>query len=402
MRPRLEHLLLTTIEDPHNPKSWSGIPFSLREALERKVERLTVFKTGSTSRNLIDVAKKLWYGGKPPKYPLWMTSASLKKNARELKAEIERTNPDAVLGILAQPLVYLRDPGRPVFFFADAAFQSFKDKYEGTIGENIRTAEYAREEADVARRIDGVCLGSRWAVEDAARVFGNEFPGVDFVGRLHVTPLGANWRPAMPREAVLARAAARDRDEIRLLYLGVDWVRKGGPLAVEIACGLRDAGHKVRLDVVGCRPELPAHAADIVTVHGPLYRTDPAQAAVLEELFLRSHFLVVPTLAECYGIVFAEAHAFALPPVARDVDALPTIIVDGETGLLLDAAAPASAYVERILRLRNDPASYLRMATQARERFENLLNWDRTAEEIVRLIAEKVAEGWSAKAKTKA
>ncbi len=392
MQPKLRHLLLTTIEDASNPKSWSGIPFSLREALERKVERLTVFKPGPTSRNPIDVAKKLWYGGKPPKYPLWMTAASLKKNARELEAEISRINPDAILGILAQPLVYLKNPGKPVFFFADSAFQSFKDKYKGTIGENIRNAEYARDEADVARRIDGVCLGSKWACEDAVRVFSNEFPGVDFASRLHVTPLGANWRPELSREAVLARAAERGWDEIRLLYLGVDWVRKGGPLAVEVACGLRDAGYKVRLDVVGCRPELPADAMDVVTVHGALYRTDPAQAEVLQELFLRSHFLVVPTMAECYGIVFAEAHAFALPPVSRAVDALPTIIVDGETGLLQDASAPASVYIERILKLRDDPAAYLRMATKARDRYENLLNWDKCAEEIVRLMEEKLAE----------
>jgi glycosyltransferase involved in cell wall biosynthesis len=392
VQPKLRHLLLTTIEDASNPKSWSGIPFSLREALERKVERLTVFKPGPTSRNPIDVAKKLWYGGKPPKYPLWMTAASLKKNARELEAEISRINPDAILGILAQPLVYLKNPGKPVFFFADSAFQSFKDKYKGTIGENIRNAEYARDEADVARRIDGVCLGSKWACEDAVRVFSNEFPGVDFASRLHVTPLGANWRPELSREAVLARAAERGWDEIRLLYLGVDWVRKGGPLAVEVACGLRDAGYKVRLDVVGCRPELPADAMDVVTVHGALYRTDPAQAEVLQELFLRSHFLVVPTMAECYGIVFAEAHAFALPPVSRAVDALPTIIVDGETGLLQDASAPASVYIERILKLRDDPAAYLRMATKARDRYENLLNWDKCAEEIVRLMEEKLAE----------
>ncbi len=396
MQPNLKHLLITTTEDPFNLKSWSGIPFSLREALERQVDRVTVFKPGPTSRNPLDVAKRFLYGGTPPKYPLWMTAASLRKNARELKAEIERTNPDAVLAILAKPLVYLTNPGRPVFLFADSAFQSFQDKYTGTIEVNIRTADYARNEADVARRIDGVCLGSRWAVEDAARVYGKEFSGVDFAGKLHVTPLGANWRPTMSREAVLARAAGRDWDEIRLLYLGVDWIRKGGPLAVEVATGLRDAGYKVRLDVVGCRPELSADAMAVVTVHGPLYRTDPEQAAVLEELFLRSHFLVVPTQAECYGIVFAEAQAFALPPVSRAVDALPTIIVDGETGLLQDAAAPASVYIERILKLRDDPAGYLRMATRARDRFESLLNWDKCAEEIVRLMSEKVA-AWAAK-----
>ncbi len=60
-------------------------------------------------------------------------------------------------------------------------------------------------------------------------------------------------------------------------------------------------------------------------------------------------FLIVPTTAECFGIVFAEAQAFGLPPISRAVDALPSVILDGETGLLFEREAPASAYVERIL-----------------------------------------------------
>jgi hypothetical protein len=32
------------------------------------------------------------------------------------------------------------------------------------------------------------------------------------------------------------------------------------------------------------------------------------------------------------------------------------------------------------------------MATAARDRFESLLNWDKTAEEIVRLISDKLTK----------
>jgi len=382
----MKHLLVASIEDASNIKAWSGIPYSLREALERQVERVTVLPPSRPARHPVDVVKRIWYGGKPPKYPLWMTNASLKQNAKGLQAEIARVKPDGVLGILAQPLVFLEKQRVPVFFFADAAFQSFQDKYKGMTPAGVRDADYARQEGDVARRIDGVCLGSEWACEDAVRVFSAEFPGVDFASKMHVTPLGSNWVPSKSREQVLETVARRSTDGLELLYLGVDWVRKGGPLAVEVATRIRDAGHKVRLHVVGCRPEIASEAMDVVTVHGPLYRSDAAQAATLTELFERSHFLVVPTQAECYGIAFAEAQAFALPPVSRAVDALPTVIKDGVTGLLLGADAPASAYVERILALHADRAAYVRMATAARDRYESLLNWDKTAEGIVRAM----------------
>jgi glycosyltransferase involved in cell wall biosynthesis len=389
---KLKHLLLTTIEDPGNPKSWSGIPYSLCRSLERQVDCVSIHRCGPPARNPLDIAKRLFYGGTPPRYPLWMTNAALRKNARELRAEIARHNPDAVLAILAQPLVFLKKTTQPVFFFADAAFQSFQDRYRGTIPQTIRTAHYARQEAEVCSHIDGVCLGSEWAVRDGIRVFEAEFPDADFRSRMHVTPLGANWTPDLTREQVLACVASRPADTLQLLYVGVDWLRKGGPLAVEVATEIHRRGHQVHLQIVGCRPDIPAEAAAFTTIHGPLYRTDPAQAKALSDLFLNSHFLLVPTLAECYGIVFAEAQAFALPPVSRAIDALPTVVQDGETGLLLAPAAPASTYVDRILTLRADPAAYTRMATAARDRFESLLNWDKTAEEIVRFISDKLTK----------
>jgi glycosyltransferase involved in cell wall biosynthesis len=249
----------------------------------------------------------------------------------------------------------------------------------------------AREEAEAARRLQGLCFGSAWAVQEADRLYsaaGTPLEPAERDGlrqRLHVTPLGANWVPSGTREQVLERMRQRNGPdgELQLLFVGKDWVRKGGPLAVEITQTLHARGVPVRLHVVGCRPQLPAGSAEYVAVHGRLHQSEAEESALLEELFLSSHFLLVPTSAECYGIVFAEAQAFALPPISRRVHALPTVVDDGKSGLLFEPKAPASAYVERILELRSQPEAYRSMATAARDRFEHLLNWDCTARSIV-------------------
>ena len=369
------HLLLTTVEDAFDVKAWSGIPYSLREALERQVERLTVFSPSRPARTLVDGLKRQWYGGTPKRYPLWMTRATLEQNAREVKAEIARVRPDAVLSISSQCVAYLEDPGVPVFLFSDAPWLAWHETYAGTISAPVEMERYAADEARAAGRLDGLCFGSEWAVGEAKRLY-----GVDG-SRLHVTPLGANWVPGVSREEVLARVEARAADGLELLYVGKDWERKGGPLAVEVA---RRLG--ARLHIVGCRPELGGEALEFCTVHGLIYQSDPEGSARLAELFLRSHFLLVPTTAECFGIVFAEAQAFGLPPVSRAVHALPTVVEDGVTGVLLGLEAGAEAYVERILELRRDEGRYRAMAVAARERFETVLNWDRTATAILSAI----------------
>ncbi len=384
----LEHLMLATGEDPGDPQSWSGIPFSLREALERRVARVTVFRPPPPARNPVDVALRLALGVR--RYPLWLTRATLKANARALRSAIAERQPQAVLSIASTCIAALNrptDPPVPTFLFSDAPYLAFQDAYRGTIDRPLRLAAFAAEEASAARRLDGLCYSSAWAVAEARRLYGPD-------GRdarplpVHVTEMGSNWVPSLTRDELLARVDARPTDRLDLLFLGRDWERKGGPLAVEVARLLNESSLPTTLHVVGCTPPL---AFDYVKVHGPLYRTDPAQAATLSDLFLDSHFLLTPTLAECFGLAFGEAQAFALPPISRAVQALPAVVLDGITGMLLDPAAEAPAYVARVLALRADPAAYRRMAVAARNRFETLLNWDAMAASLVQIFENGIA-----------
>ena len=265
----------------------------------------------------------------------------------------------------------------------------------------LHTPRFSREECAATAHCRAVFTGSDWAVAEARKIYAIA------PDRIHATPLGANWLPPLSTYSLLQIAAARaatlsdPQAPIQLLFVGKDWERKGGPLAVEIATLLHQRGQAVHLHIVGCTPAIPAEAEPITTLHGLLNLDNPTHRAQLQQLYLASHFLLVPTQAECYGIVFAESQAFAVPPISRNIDALPTLVHDPTfaaaenvtataqieaTGLLLPPEAPAAAYADRIAALIATPAAYLSMATAARARYESLLTWNHTAEAIIRNI----------------
>jgi glycosyltransferase involved in cell wall biosynthesis len=375
----MTHLLLVTVEDPWDVRSWSGIPCSLRAALERRLPKVTSFRPAGPRRTLAAALLRLFFGAR--RNPLWISNPTLRSNARQLRREILRTRPDAVFSISSQAIVLLGPVDVPVFLFSDAPYLTFSETYAPWETAPRALSRFAAQEAAAARRIEGLCFGSAWACAEAARLYGLRDVGTSH--RLRVTPLGANWTPSVSREAVLNHAQNRSFDRMDLLFVGRDWERKGGPLALEIAHQLHRAGHPVMLHIVGCRPPLDPATAAFVTVYGLLRRDVASENLRLEALFLSSHFLLVPTRAECFGIAFAEAQAFALPPVSRAIHALPSVVVDGQTGLLLPPEAPAHVYVERLLNLFQDPDAYRAMAHRARSRFESLLNWDHTAKLLV-------------------
>ena len=156
---------------------------------------------------------------------------------------------------------------------------------------------------------------------------------------------------------------------------------------------MKEAGLvNLRLHIVGCSPQIPADIRESVAVHGLLKASDPADGEKLKRMFLESHFLIVPTRAECFGVVFAEAHAFGLPSVSRAIHAVPSIIQDGKTGILQAENDPASSYVARILALAKDRQGYLKMVHAARQRYESALNWGSFADGVVHRMEQSLVK----------
>ncbi len=385
-----KHLLLTTVEDPWDVKSWSGIPYSVRVALERKVDTLTVFRPSRPKRDPLNVALRLGLGGKPLRWPLWMTEATLRQNAREVETAVKSSGADAVLSISSQCIARVEPFPVPTYMFSDSPWLAWKEAYAEYETMPLRGKAFAKAEAEAARRCSGLFFGSAWANREAERLYFGGHTTAEQRARLHATPLGANWRPEVSAEAVLAAVRGRSRDRLDLLFVGKDWERKGGPLAVQVVERLRAAGTNACLQLVGCRPDLSSVLTEgdepVVRVHGGLYQDVPAERARLHELFLRSHLLLVPTKAECFGIAFAEAQAFGLPPVSREIQALPSVVADGETGLLMPLDAPAEEYANRILRLMADWPAYIAMAERGIERATNVTSWDAMADSMVKVI----------------
>ena len=77
----------------------------------------------------------------------------------------------------------------------------------------------------------------------------------------------------------------------------------------------------------------------------------------------RAEVLVHPARWEGFGLVLLEAMLASLPVVATRVSAIPEIVADGETGLLVPADDPV-ALADALGQLLDDPALARRLAEE--------------------------------------
>ena len=103
----------------------------------------------------------------------------------------------------------------------------------------------------------------------------------------------------------------------------------------------------------------------------------------IPEIMHSLDIFVLPSLWEGLGRVFLEAMAARKPIVATNVSAIPEVIANGETGILVPPRNPG-ALVKGILHLIKNPDAVIRMGEAGRKRLEEKFS----IEEMVRKTKE--------------
>ncbi|MFM7648464.1 MAG: glycosyltransferase family 4 protein [Cyanobium sp.] len=218
----------------------------------------------------------------------------------------------------------------------------------------------------------------KWAAQSAIHHYNAP------ASKVKVVEFGANVDNPPCLDDILCALQRRALDNCQLLFVGVDWFRKGGPKALAVADLLNKRGLYTELHVVGCVPPKPWPS--FLRSHGFISKGTESGRKRLHQLFLSSHFFFMPTLAECYGLVFAEASAYGVPSLASDVGGVCSAINNGLNGWTLPVDATAEQYCQIVEALMASPKSYRSVALSCFKEYNARLNWQSAASSVVALL----------------
>ena len=374
--------------DATRPGAWSGTTYFMAEALSgagARVERLDpVWRLRSRVISRVGHAARRLGWGDPM---LNRTAAVAALKGRALGRMVERAGVDAVFAPVGSTLIARYEGAPPLLYASDATVLGMVDYYPEFTGlPPSRLARIVREEREALRRAALLLYPTWWAARDAVQAYA--IPEE----RVLVQPFGANILEAPPRGTALA---PREPGPLRLLLCGVDWERKGGELAVGALEALRGWGVEARLTVMGVVPPEPVRSRPDVEVIPFLDKFDTQGAREFGRVFAEADLLVLPTRAECYGMVFCEAAAFGTPSIATATGGTPEAIAEGVTGHTLPRGAGPREWAALIRAVAHEPGRLEALRRSARTDFEVRLNWGvwgrAVTERLEAILAERGA-----------
>jgi glycosyltransferase involved in cell wall biosynthesis len=377
MTSRRPAIGFVTAGDPNDRRSWSGIHYFMAQALQARCGDVRAL--GPASSAVVSIGKAADTVSRRLLGRSYDHSHSMllaRRYARIFRDRMAGQSFDFLFAPAASTeIAFLKSPV-PIVYSSDTTFRLVHGYYPGfsnLLG--LSVAEADRIERLAIRNAALLVYPSQWAAESAVRDYCAD------PAKVHVIPYGANLDEVPP--AVEPRA---EFGECRLLFVGVDWTRKGGDIALETLAGLASLSIPARLTICGSVPPADASAGKIEAIPF-LDKNKPAERERLARLYRSAHFVLLPSRSECYGISLCEAAAFGVPVLAADTGGIPEIVQDGENGFLLPVGADGSRYARVIAGVWRDRQRYLELAAASRRQFESRLNWDAWASSLAKLVA---------------
>lgn len=286
--------------------------------------------------------------------------------------QMDLTGLDVVVGMVATPQLeqLSRLSDLPFVHVTDATPAFLRDAYGWAIP----------EEAD---RLETLVAAKAAATVYSSDIMAARAPNDLGLPRLtaDVVPFGVNFDDlptACPEKPPLST--------LKLLFVGLDWTRKGGDIAVAALDQLLADGIDAHLTIVGRCPERHrTHPA--ITYAGFLDKNRRRDAAKLARLYTDAHLLLLPSRGDCTPIVVTEAMAHGTPVLATDIGGIPAQVGGDGAGRILPLYSDARLWANTIRDVTATPERYRWMSDASFDRANHRFSWGTWADGIQDIAA---------------
>ena len=364
---------------------WSGTGYYIAQAL--KHQGIPLDYIGPLSEpfgvNGIQKAKRLYHKLVARKnYQTDPNPVRLRSYANQIRDKLARspTQLDIVFSATVNPIAYL-ECRQPIVFWGDATgagLIDFYPQYDNLCQESLDNWHMMEKLALEKCRL--AIYASDWAAQTAIEYYDAD------PNRVKVIPFGANIDRLSTFGEIKELIKARPAHQCKLLFLGVDWYRKGGDIALKVAEELNNLGLDTELTIVGCQPIIEGILPSFVKSLGYINKSSIGGKDKIDRLIAESHFLIVPSRAECYGVVFCEANSLGVPCLSTKVGGIPSIIKSNINGQLFDLEHYVAECCNYIINLFATERDYQNLALSAFHEYESRLNWTVAGQRVKELL----------------
>lgn len=162
-----------------------------------------------------------------------------------------------------------------------------------------------------------------------------------------------------------------------ILFVGIDWERKGGPDLVQAFRKVLNVHRDASLTIVGCMPTIDNLPNCNIEGRVPLIN--------VAKYYKEATIFCLPTKLEPFGMVFIEAISYCLPIIATKIGAIPDFVTNNVNGYMINPG-DIDDLADKIIDLLSSPDKCIEYGLNGHKLLVDTYNWQCVGEKIKRYI----------------
>jgi glycosyltransferase involved in cell wall biosynthesis len=359
-----------TTYDSNDINQWSGLGYYMCKCLSDQNIKVILINCDVPyspwlklkAKTIMELSGKIYQRDRDHSY--------LKKVAALAEEKLKNIDYDIILSPGSLAITYINST-KPIVFWTDATYDglvNFYPAWKNLSKQTIINGNLAEQLA--INKASLIFYTSEWAINSAIRRYGAVSK------KLRQIPFGSNFQGHQTLsdiESLIAKRLASD--EINLLFIGVEWERKGGDQAVETVMDLRKSGLNATLTIAGCHPPKKYQNIPFIEYYPFISKETEQGIHKLNRLYQKATFFVLPTKADCFPVVFSEACSYGLPIITSNVGGCVSAVINDLNGYCFDNKQFSKCAVEKIGMILQSPEKYQRLSLNSFNQFTTKLNW---------------------------
>ena len=350
-----------TREDPKDKNKWSGIPFNIHKCLKKA--GFQVIRIGPITHHyekILKINEKVYKFFKI-KYDPQRSIVLSQLLAKKILKEIQNREIDLIL-VHDCPLVSFLNSKIPLIVWTDLTFDLYHKTYFLNFSKfhknSIKNGNYL--ENLTLKKAKLIIYASDYAASSANKKYkiSNNL--------VKVLPFGVDINPLNKKKFTILkkkRIVTRKKEAI-FLSVGVDWNRKNMHKSIEVIEKLNCINIKSKIIIVGSVPPSGYKIPKYVEIIPFLNKQKKSDKNILHNLYSKSHYFILLSKAEAFGIVINEASCYGLPVITNYIDGL-KYIADKNYSILNNKNLSPSKIAHKISLINNNSNKYNRYSNNS-------------------------------------
>ena len=375
-------IALISRENLENRVYWSGIIETVYSNLKlnKKIEIVKIDNLNNSLRKIHAIKREFFNFLKKEKYDDAYNENVSKNFAKQIKLKLNKFEDINYILCFDTSLIAYLNIKIPIILWTDLLYSDYYSHYYKDLKISQKTSNSIELiEKKALSKCHKIFLSSKWAIKKAIKKHKQNKKKFKYL------PFGPNFKNSINKKKINNHIKSRSKDKLSLITLSVDWRRKGINKLIELKKILNRKGVRTRLIVIGLKKKIKTDEKDIKFIKF-IDKSKFNGEKKLSNYLLRSHYHVLFSNAEAYGVSLVEANSRGVPNIVFKVGGIQQIVKNNVNGMIFKKNTSIDQIALKIKKNFSTYENYKKLSVSSYHEYNKNFCYKKIIKDFLKLI----------------